>query len=321
MSRKLIAVIVTYNRLEQLKLTLENTLREPFYRVVVVNNCSTDGTGQWLDSQKDSRLDTIHSETNGGGAGGFNLAFTHAANKFPEAEWLVCFDDDAWPQRGAVECFESTKVPTNVCSIAAAVYLPDDRISEMNRPSRNPFWRAREFAGAALKGRYGFHVDDACYQQQEPIDVDASSFVGCFVRLSLIREDGLGLPRKELFIYADDIIYILEARKAGYRHWFVPSIKFYHDCATLVNQQDVYRPLWKVYYTFRNRLEMYRIASGVFYPLILLIKVPKFFLIYRHYPKSEQKVFLRITRQAVLDGLRRSFSKTHDEVISLSRVD
>ena len=32
------------------------------------------------------------------------------------------------------------------------------------------------------------------------------------------------------------------------------------------------------YFTYRNGLEMYRIASGWFYPLILLIKIPAFFL-------------------------------------------
>ena len=158
--------------------------------------------------------------------------------------------------------------------MAAAVYLPDGQISEMNRPSRNPFWHLKEFFHTALKGRHGFHINNEDYQLNTPVEVDVSSFVGCFIRLSLIRDGKIGLPRSELFIYADDIIYMLEARKAGFRHLFVPMIAFIHDCQTLVNQQAVYRPLWKAYYTFRNGLELYRIASGLCYPLVLLVKIP-----------------------------------------------
>ncbi|MEP5568790.1 MAG: glycosyltransferase [Halioglobus sp.] len=318
MSQKLVAVIVTFNRLEQLKLTLKHSSSEPFYRIVVVNNCSTDGTEEWLGSLDDRRLITINSESNGGGAGGFHQGFQYVAEELPEADWLVCFDDDAWPESGVVESFCGLTIPQDVATLAAAVYLPDGQISEMNRPSRNPFWHLKAFWGAAFRGRHGFHVGDDCYGRTEPMEVDASSFVGCFIRLQLIRQGKIGLPRSELFIYADDIIYILEARKAGYKHWFVPPIAFSHDCQTLVNQQDVYHPLWKVYYTFRNRLEMYRIASGVYFPLILLNKIPRFFYTCRYYAKGERKTFLRITGHAVWDGLRRSYSKTHSEVVKIS---
>ena len=40
----LVAVIVTFNRLDPLKVTLEHAMTKGFYRIVVVDNCSTDGT-------------------------------------------------------------------------------------------------------------------------------------------------------------------------------------------------------------------------------------------------------------------------------------
>ena len=72
MKRNTVAVIVTYNRLDALKITVPNSLAEPFSKVVVVNNASTDGTREWLESLQDPRLELIHCEVNGGGAGGFN---------------------------------------------------------------------------------------------------------------------------------------------------------------------------------------------------------------------------------------------------------
>jgi GT2 family glycosyltransferase len=321
MPRNLVAVIVTFNRLDKLKETLERTRDSAFYRTVVVNNCSTDGTGEWLDSLNDEQLITIHSKTNGGGAGGFHQGFRYVSEQLPEADWLVCFDDDAYPVGDITPTFNALDIPEDVGILAAAVFLPDGQISEMNRPSRNPFWHLRQFLSTAFKGRQGFHVDDNCYQASEPMEVDASSFVGCFIRVSLIRDQHIGLPRSELFIYADDIIYVLEARNAGYRHWFVPTIVFSHDCQTLIDQRDVYHPLWKVYYVFRNRLEVYRIASGIFYPLILLIKIPSFFLSVRFYEKHERSKYLSITAKAVWDGVLRNYSKTHEQVVKLSQLD
>jgi GT2 family glycosyltransferase len=316
----LVAVVVTFNRLQQLKLTLQHTFENRFYKVVVVNNCSTDGTAQWLDALQQDNLVVLHNEVNLGGAGGFNRGFRYATDNLPEADWLVCYDDDAHPEGDVVSTFDALDIPADVGSMAAAVYLPDGRISEMNRPSNNPFWHWREFIRTALIGRHGFHISNEHYQLDAPVDVDVSSFVGCFVRLSLIRSGAIGLPRSELFIYADDIIYMLEARKAGYRHLFVPTIAFSHDCETLVNQKAVYSPLWKAYYTFRNGLELYRVASGIFFPLVLLVKIPKWFLSARHYDKGERARYLSLTATAIWDGVWRDYSKSHREVLELSAV-
>ena len=318
----LVAVIVTFNRLEKLKETIARTLDNPFYRVVVVNNASTDDTRNWLDSLSDPRLEILHNKTNLGGAGGFNRGFAHVAKDLPGADWLVCFDDDAYPEAGVVEKFNALAIPEDVGTMAGAVYLPDGkRISEMNRPSNNPFWHFSEFLGTAGKGRMGFHVSDDAYNSDMPLDVDTSSFVGCFIRVANIREGKIGLPRSELFIYADDIIYVLDSRRAGFRHWFVPTMRFRHDCETLVNQQDVYHPLWKVYYTYRNRLELFRIASGLWYPLVLLVKIPSFFITFRHYEKFERKKFMAITARAVWDGVRRDYNKSHQVVVAFSNID
>jgi hypothetical protein len=45
----------------------------------------------------------------------------------------------------------------------------------------------------------------------------------------------------------------------------------------IINEKDVYRPICKAHYVPRNRLETFRVASGFFYPLILLIRIPTFF--------------------------------------------
>ena len=320
MRRNVAAVIVTYNRLEKLKEALEKSLEEPFFAVVVVNNKSTDGTAEWLDQHTNERLHVVHSPENVGGAGGFHQGFDFAAQKLPEAEWLVCYDDDAYPEQGMLREFDGLEVPDEVAGLAAAVYLPNGRVSEMNRPSVNAFWHLKELVRTSFRGRNRFYMSDAKYESKGPIEIDSSSFVGFFVRLSLIRERRLGLPRSELFIYFDDVIYALELRKAGFKHWFVPRLRFVHDCKSLVEQIDVYHPLWRVYYMYRNRQEMYRIASGKLYPLVALLEIPKLFLAVRFYQPFERKRYLRITIEAVRDGLLKNYSKSFSDVMRLSET-
>lgn len=311
---KIAAVVVTFNRLEKLKITVQQTLSEEVDYFIIVNNASTDGTRDWLETLADERLRIIHLDTNVGGAGGFNIGFSEAAYRM-DVDWLVCYDDDAYPQSGSIQRFKSLELSKDIGSAAAAVHMPSGEIAEMNRPSLNPFWHWGKFIMTAFRGRGGFHVSDSAYSDGRPTLIDASSFVGYFVRIEVVRQ--VGLPRKELFIYADDIIYALGVRKAGYKHLFVPEVGFTHDCGTLVQQKAVYKPLWRAYYTYRNGFEMYRYTAGIlFYPIALL----KIFLWWRkskHY--EDPALFQKIMWLAVRDGFSRNFSRSHSEIVELSQ--
>ena len=66
----ILAVVVTYNRINDLKLCI-NSLRNQTYRdfdILIVDNGSTDGTKEFVDSLED--IIVIHQD-NLGGAGGF----------------------------------------------------------------------------------------------------------------------------------------------------------------------------------------------------------------------------------------------------------
>ncbi len=316
-SLRVAAVVVTFNRLNQLITTVQNSLKAGVDWLVVVNNASTDGTLDWLHSQNDSRLVVMDLPVNLGGAGGFHHGFDHVINH-TDAQWLVCYDDDAYPDSGAIDRFRELALPPEVVGVAAAVYLPDGRISEMNRPSRDPFASLGSLLRTALQRRSGFHVRDEEYAQTGLVPIDFSSFVGCFLRTDAIRQQ-LGLPRKELFIYADDIMYTHGIGRAGWLHRFAPQIRFVHDCGTLHMQMDVYKPIWKVYYTYRNRLELFRqVAGPVFFYPIAMLKLISWVGKARHY--DERRTYLRLTWRAWRDGMRRDFSLPHSALLDVARA-
>lgn len=304
---RLAAVVVTHNRRAQIEVTLARLLAEPVDHVVVVDNCSTDGTGDWLAAQTDPRLCLLRPERNLGGAGGFEAGMRAAVARF-DPDWLVVMDDDARPRPGTMARFRATDL-RGWDAAAAAVFYPAGQVCDMNRPALNPFWHRGTFLRTLMGGgRMGFHMADADYDPVgAPRPVDAASFVGLFLSRGAIAR--AGYPDGQLFIYADDTLYTMQLTRAGGRIGFFPALAFEHDCSTLgANEARVYSPIWKVYYTYRNGLLMYRYAAGVWFWLVLPVVVGKWAWRGRLYGPQRGRYF-QLLRHAVADALWRRLDR------------
>ncbi|AUR09984.1 glycosyltransferase [Phaeobacter inhibens] len=321
---RLVAVVVTYNRLAKLKVTLARLLDSPAQELaslVVVDNASNDGTGDWLAgwAADHPRVDVVTSATNQGGAGGFALGMQRAMEAHTP-DWLVVMDDDGRPEPGGLAAFHAMGQSGALAhwdAVAAAVYFPSGEICEMNRPSRNPFWSFGHFLSTARKGRDGFHIPRRAYDGGLSA-IDVTSFVGFFISAAAVRR--VGYPDPKLFIYGDDALYTLGLSAAGGRICFAADVRFEHDFSTFSNGDSGqrFRPLWKVYYHHRNLLLLYRQAAGwLFWPVLLLI-LPKWILKVRHHP-GVRRAYLRLTWLAVRDGLLRRLGRSHGEVLAEAR--
>lgn len=297
---RLVAVVVTHDRLAKLQVTLARLLAvspADLDAVVVVENASSDGTAEWLARQEDPRLHVLTLPDNRGGAGGFEAGMRWAVTQFDPA-WLVLMDDDARPAPGALAAFH-TLPDTRWDAVAAAVYFPDGALCPVNRPSYNPFGgrvhvTAEDYAGPAIA-------------------VDAATFVGLFVSRAAIAR--VGYPDGRLFVYGDDGLFTLALSQAGGRIGFDPSVRFEHDCSTFDGRR--FQPLWKIYYYHRNLLLFYRRAGGWrFWPACLLI-LPKWLAKVRHHP-GQRRAFLRLMRRAVRDGLAGRLDVSHAEIRALA---
>ena len=90
------AVVVTFNRLAMLQRLVPRLLATPgLEQVLVVDNASTDGTGEWLSTVDDERLRHETLATNTGGAGGFHHGLAWAVREGADLVWLM--DDDGLP--------------------------------------------------------------------------------------------------------------------------------------------------------------------------------------------------------------------------------
>lgn len=258
-------VIVTYNRLEKLKITLDlfdKQTRKPTY-IIVVNNNSTDGTRDFLEQWSNAtntgyKREIVNLDKNLGGSGGFYHGLVQAEKE--HAEWVWVSDDDAFPDKDAIECaygyLSNNEDKINRISAICGKVLNFGNIDFYHRRS----WVRGSFASKQIVST----KDD--YDKNE-FEINCFSYVGTIINISKMRQ--AGLTEKDYFIWYDDTEHSMRLSKVG-KIICVPSITVYHDTGTTNDGLS-----WKTYYGCRNYiLALKRHFPNIFYTelIILIIK-------------------------------------------------
>lgn len=233
------AVVVTYNRKDLLQKCLNallNQTQKPDH-ILVVDNASTDGTVEVLKEQYPN-IEILSLPTNVGGAGGFfeGMKYAYEAGY----KWLWIMDDDGIPDK---ECLMKLLNHSNKADVLVPI-----QVNSQGEKYGAGFWKGRYY-GANLEG-------------QGTLNVELFSFVGPLIHRKVITT--CGLPKKEFFIWADDLEYSLRIRENGLRTMVILDAIFHHEYggeSKMVKRfgRLSYRssqPPWKNYYGSRNQLLM-----------------------------------------------------------------
>ena len=247
----LAAVIVTYNR----KALLGNNIRmllkqtQPFDRIFIVDNCSTDGTPDYLAEQgwmNEGPFVYVRTVSNIGGAGGF---YTGTKAAFDAgADWIVLMDDDG--------------APADEHTVARLL-----RAAECFR-EKNPklFVNALVQQGDLLSFKMGskYTVAQALEAAQDGLlEGEANPFNGTLVSRELVAE--IGYPNPDFFIKGDEVNYKHRALDAGARVVTVVDSRYIHPRPDTHEKMVLGRKVpffveapWKEYYAARNFTYMYK---------------------------------------------------------------
>ena len=98
------AIVVTYNRKVLLRECLQALLNQESTEmdIILIDNCSTDGTQEYIsDILQNDHVKLYRTETNIGGAGGFNYGMKIAVSLGYDYLWLM--DDDSIPEKKALQ--------------------------------------------------------------------------------------------------------------------------------------------------------------------------------------------------------------------------
>lgn len=246
-------VIVTFNRLDKLKKSLQcyDEQTQRFRNLILIDNCSTDGTREFLDEW--AKLEScfhkivIHSDENMGGSGGFYLGQKKAMEL--GADWIFIADDDAYAAPNMVEEFYdylSKNCTNKISAVCAKVLRTDGTIATDHRDrfliTDGKKWPYKRFNR--------LHVLETEYTK-EVFSIDLLSYVGSFLNSKALLKYGLVNPN--YFIFYDDTEHSLRLRKYG-SILVVPKITIVHEGG--VTEEKKGYVSWRSYYSTRNCTHM-----------------------------------------------------------------
>ena len=184
---KVSAVIVTFNRLNLLKQCLSKALNQDVQDldILLIDNASTDGTGDYIKELNNPRIKYYNTGSNLGGAGGFSYGLNVAAREGYDYCWIM--DDDTMVHQHSLSSMLEKITQIDAAYICSRVLWTDGEACAMNTPPT---------------GKFKCLYDEPALDLQL-IEIQGCSFVSCLVRMDIVRK--AGLPIADFFIYGDDV--------------------------------------------------------------------------------------------------------------------
>lgn len=283
--KKVIAVIVTYNRKELLKESINALLNQDYENldVLIIDNNSSDGTKEYISKElKDKRVIYRNTGANLGGAGGFNYGMNVAAQMNCDYIWIM--DDDCIVHNDSlVELINaSKKLNDDFGFLSSKVLWKDDSICAMNVPKRKFSKWLKDF--------------DTNYQE-----IAMASFVSLFVKKDIVVEEGL--PIKEFFIWTDDWEYTRRLSRK-YKCYYITSSVVTHKSASNIGANiasvDGDR-LNRFKYMYRNDVVLYR-REGFIGWVLLYLRLCLHKLRVLKSDKKDKKDRIKLINAAIKEG-------------------
>lgn len=284
---KVAAIVVTYNRkdllLENIKCLLNQKEIQP--DIIVVDNCSNDGTYEVLEKYiKNQNVIYHNTGSNLGGAGGFQYGIRVAVKYGYKYLWIM--DDDCMPKENALkELFDADKkLNGNYGFLSSKVLWKDGSICKIN-VQRHPLTRNITDFGKEL------------------IPATLASFVSLFLKSSVVEE--VGLPIKEFFIWTDDWEYTRRISRKYPCFVAAKSIVIHKSAANIGADiaADTVERIERYHFLYRNDVYLYR-REGILGFCYELVRLSSHVFRVLFKAKGHRLLRLKMIFAGTMEGLR-----------------
>lgn len=274
---KVFIIILNWNGLQDTLECLESVfkLNYPNFRVIVVDNGSTDDCGEIIEKNYPKVILILNGE-NRGFAGGNNVGIRNALDQGAEYIWLLNNDTVVDPDALSNMVAEAEKDP--------GIGIAGSKIYYFGYPRK--IW----FAGSNIDWRRGSsdHIgmgetDIGQYDYVKQVD----RVTGCSMLVKNTVCEKVGLFDEKFFLYVEEVDWCVRARKAGFKCIFVPSSVVYHKASISVSRVGIWDKVFK-YYNTRNFL--YLIKKSFNFPVRETILISVILLKLR----NERKAILKM---------------------------
>ena len=283
--KKVMAVIVTYNRKDLLQECIDALLNQDYdnCHVLVVDNASTDGTDKSIKKYlNNKKFNYFNTGENLGGAGGFNYGIKKAYELGCDYVWVM--DDDCIVQKDSLtKLLEADKKLTGEYGfLSSKVLWKDKSICKMNIPKKTFGKWLKDF--------------DTNYQS-----IAMASFVSLFLKTATVEK--YGLPIKEFFIWTDDWEYTRRISRENKCYFISDSVvihKSKENEGANISTVDGDR-VSRFNYLYRNDCVLYR-REGLRGRILFTLRIILHKLRVYKSDKTDKKERIRIINNAIKEG-------------------
>lgn len=285
---KVSIVILNWNNYPETSNCLEKIrkLTYPNYRIIIVDNGSTDGSGKQLAEQHS--YEVIFNDENVGFAAGANVGIEKALSE--GSEYVLLLNNDAYPKNDFLTpLVDSIQKRDHVAIVGPIQY----------DFSGNIFYAGADLNEYTITSRiYNKPISmEECYQ------TDWVSGGAMLISSKFIESHGK--LEESFFFGMEDVEMSYRARKQGWKTLVVPTAKVYHKVGGSAGNSNAFR----YYHSTRNRLvfiDMYltniKLASAtIFFIITRFIRLFQWMLL----NDSPVKKFSAITK-GVLDYIQKN---------------
>ena len=236
-NKKIVAIVVTYNRCKLLEECIEALLNQLYdgLDVLVVDNNSDDGTEDFIKKKYKNNKRIIYKNThaNLGGAGGFNFGMKEAIKLKYNYLWLMD-DDTIVKEDSLIKLLDADmELKGKYGFLSSRALWTDGNICRMNRQ--------KIYKNSKLNTYYLSHT----YY---------TTFVSFFIKTDVVKD--VGLPIKEFFIWSDDVEYSRRIDQK-YNCFVVEDSKVIHKTKDNKGSNIVYDDARMERYRYAYRNEAY----------------------------------------------------------------
>ena len=220
MSKKVAVILINWNSYDLTRDTL-NSLQKVTYMdldVIVVDNGSTDGSGDRLEAEFPEVI-MIKSSSNTGFTGGNNLGFQYALAQGYTYAMMLNNDVEVAPDFLA-PLIGKKQSDEHIGAVQPLIYFHHDKNLIWNAGTKYNPW-----LGICSTIDYNKR-DDTHAATQQPKRIDWITGCAFMIRASVLQK--IGLLKEAFFIYYEDVDLSFRIKNAGYDLGYAPASVIYH---------------------------------------------------------------------------------------------